>query len=173
MEKRKIKNFNYYMRALHRDIGFLTLGLVMIYALSGIILVYRDTGFLKHEVKIEKKLSSNMKESELSRALHMKNFKVTKTEGNTLYFKSGTYNTATGVVVYKAKEVFFPLNQFIKLHKASTKSPIHFVTVIFGLLMLFMGVSSFWMFKNNTRLFLRGIYLTGSGTLLAILLLFL
>ena len=38
------------IRVLHRDIGFLVVGLTIVYALSGIVLTYRDTGFLKHGV---------------------------------------------------------------------------------------------------------------------------
>ena len=53
MEK---KSLNQLMRAWHRDIGFFIIGLVIIYALSGIALIFRDTDFLKHNIKFEKKL---------------------------------------------------------------------------------------------------------------------
>ena len=39
------------MRDLHNKIGFFIVGLVVIYALSGIVQTYRDTSLLKHEVK--------------------------------------------------------------------------------------------------------------------------
>ncbi len=38
MEPKKSKSFNYYMRTLHRDIGFFAFGLIVIYILSGIVL---------------------------------------------------------------------------------------------------------------------------------------
>jgi len=39
------KSINYYMRVLHRDIGFFIAGLLIIYALSGIVMIYRDTSY--------------------------------------------------------------------------------------------------------------------------------
>ena len=60
MEPKKSKSFNYYMRSLHRDIGFFAFGLVVIYILSGIVLIYRDTDFLKREVTVERQLKPNM-----------------------------------------------------------------------------------------------------------------
>ena len=49
MKAKEKKSVHYYMRSLHRDVGFLVLGFTFIYALSGIVLVYRDTDFLKSE----------------------------------------------------------------------------------------------------------------------------
>jgi len=57
MDDNRNKNLSHYMRALHRDIGFFIVGLVVIYAISGITLVYRDTDFLKKETRVETKLS--------------------------------------------------------------------------------------------------------------------
>ena len=38
---------HYWIRSLHRDIGFFLVGLTLVYVLSGILLIYRDTGFLQ------------------------------------------------------------------------------------------------------------------------------
>lgn len=167
MEKRKLKTTKYYLRLLHRDIGFLLIGLILVYSISGIVLVYRDTDFLKREAKIEKTLTSNMNAAQLGKALHIRNFRVSKSEGDILFFKNGTYNTKTGFAAYTAKELIFPLNKFVDLHKASSTKATHWLTVIFGVLMLFMAISSFWMFKTGTNLFRRGLYLSGFGFLLA------
>jgi hypothetical protein len=35
------KSFQHYVRSLHRDLGFITIGLVVVYSLSGIILIHR------------------------------------------------------------------------------------------------------------------------------------
>jgi hypothetical protein len=50
---------------------------------------------------------------------------------------------------------------------------LHWVGVIYGSLLLFMAVSSLWMFKTETGLFRRGITLAagGAATVLIILLL--
>ena len=44
------------MRLLHRYIGYFMAGIMAVYAISGVLLIYRDTDFLKKEKKIEKKL---------------------------------------------------------------------------------------------------------------------
>ena len=44
---------NTRMRVIHRYLGFFLAGIMAVYALSGIVLVFRKTDFLKKEVKIE------------------------------------------------------------------------------------------------------------------------
>lgn len=165
------KTINYYMRVLHRDIGFFTIGLVIIYSLSGILLIYRDVDFLKCSTTVEKKLPPNLEPSELGRAFHSRDFKVIKTEGETVYFQNGTYNMTTGVAVYTSQENPFPLNKFIQLHKASSKSPAHWFLAAFGFLLIFLAVSSFWMFKKHTPQFRRGVYITVAGIIFSVVLL--
>lgn len=165
------KSINYYMRVLHRDAGFFIAGLIIIYALSGIVLIYRDTEFFKSEVKTEKKLAPNLEPAKVGEALRIRDFKVTKTEGETIWFLSGTYNTTTGVAVYTSKDIIFPFNKFINLHKALSKDPAHWFNILFGVLLLFMAISSFWMFKPENKNFRRGIYFAGAGVVFVIILL--
>jgi hypothetical protein len=167
------KNLRYYMRFLHNNIGFFIVGLVVIYSLSGIIQIYRDTTFLKHEVLNEKKLSPNLEPSQLKDALRLRDFAVEKTVGNIVYFKNGTYNSATGIANYITQEWYSFIAPFTELHKASSKNAAHYFTTIFGILLLFMSVSAFWMFKPGTRLFSRGVYMTVAGIIVSMIILFL
>ena len=169
MEK---KSLNQLMRAWHRDIGFFIIGLVIIYALSGIALIFRDTDFLKHNIKFEKKLLQNLNSSELRKSLHMKDLKVTNTKGDTLFFENGLYNKTTGVAQFSMKEYIFPFNRFINVHKVKSKDSIHWVNTIFGLVLLFMVFSSFWMFKKGTVFFRRGLIIAIAGVLFALILFF-
>ena len=52
MENKERKSINHYMRVWHRYAGFFILGIALIYGLSGITLIFRDTDFLKKEKKI-------------------------------------------------------------------------------------------------------------------------
>lgn len=165
------KSINYYMRVLHRDIGFFVAGIMIVYALSGIVLIYRDTEFLKTETQVEKKLTPNMEPAKIGEALRIRDFKVTKTEGETISFQSGTYNMTTGVAVYKVKDIIFPFNKFINLHKAISKNPTHWFNLIFGILFLFLAISAFWMFKPENKNFRRGLYFAGAGIVCVIILL--
>jgi len=168
MEK---KTINKIMRAWHRDIGFFIIGLVIIYSLSGIALIFRDTDFLKHEIKVEKILSPDLNIPELKSTLHMKDL-IVNSKGDTFYFDKGTYNKVTGEASYIIKENVFPFNKFINIHKVKTKDPIHWINTIFGLLLLFMVFSSFWMFKKGTAFFRRGLIIAGAGILFALILFF-
>ena len=165
------KSINYYIRGLHRDLGFFAAGLIVIYALSGMLLVYRDTDLMKADMQVEKKLTPNMESAKIGEALRLKNFKVTKTEGETIWFQGGTYNATTGIAVYTSRDIIFPFNKLIGLHKAVSKNPAHWFNILFGILLLFMAISSFWMFKTENRNFRRGIYIAGAGIVFVIILL--
>jgi hypothetical protein len=175
--KKPAKNMRYYMRFLHNNIGFFIAGLVVIYSLSGILQIYRDTDFLKHDVVNKKKLDLNLAPDKLKDALRLKELVIEKTEGTVVYFKDGNYNTATGMASYTTKEWYSWVLPFTELHKTRSKdsehSFAHYFTTIFGILLLFMSVSAFWMFKPGTKLFSRGVYMTIAGIAASIILLFL
>lgn len=167
------RSFNYYMRLLHRDIGFFLIGLTIIYCISGIVLIYRDTDLLRHEKLIEKKLSPNLDECELGKALWKRDFKIIKSEGQQVYFQNGTYNKATGIVKHKEKELPSFINSLNRLHKSPSKNLVHWITTLYGILLLFLAISSFWMFKPKTKQFRRGILLASAGVLAALVLVYL
>jgi hypothetical protein len=165
------KNLRWWMRYLHNKIGFFIVGLVIIYSLSGLLQVYRDTNILKHDVAQEKQLEPNLSAAKLGPALKLFDIKVTKTEGTTIYFQQGTYNTATGVAKYITKEWYSWLVPFTELHKERSQSPAHYLITLFGFALLFMSISAFWMFKPKTKLFSSGVYFTVAGIIASIILL--
>ena len=154
-------------------VGFFIVGLVVIYSLSGIIQIYRDTDFLKHEVLNQKKLAPNLQAPQLKDALRLRNLTLEKTDGGIIYFNNGNYNTATGIAKYTTKEWYSWIVPFTELHKTSSKGLPHYFTTVFGILLLFMSVSAFWMFKPGTKLFSRGVYMTVAGIAASIILLLL
>ena len=42
------------MRVYHRYLGFFLAGIMAVYAISGVVMIFRDTDFLKREKQIEK-----------------------------------------------------------------------------------------------------------------------
>src|SRR5664279_3981675 len=135
VEKKPGKNLRYYMRFLHNNIGFFIVGLVVIYSLSGIIQIYRDTDFLKHDVYNEKKLAPKLPAPQLKEVLRYRDFTIDKTEGNIVYFKNGTYNSVTGIANYTTKEWYGFIVPFTELHKTSSRGIAHYFTTIFGILL--------------------------------------
>ena len=165
------KPFSYWVRYLHRNIGFFLIGLVIMYAISGVILIFRDTDLLKKEKKLVSKIAPDLKSAEIGQVLRIRDFKVTKEEGDLIYFAGGSYNKATGEAESTIKDVVFPINKFIGVHKTVSKNPLHWFQMTFGILMFFMAISSFWMFKRGSVVLKKGIYLSLAGILFALFLL--
>lgn len=163
---------NNRMRIYHRYLGFFLAGIMAVYGFSGIVLIFRETGFLKSEKQIEKKVETNIKPEELGRALRIRDFKVESVDGNIVKFKQGTYNSETGEAKYTAKELPFLVNKLTQLHKASTSQPLYFLNVFFGISLLFFVLSSFWMFLPGTDTFRKGLYFALAGVVLTLILIF-
>ena len=157
------------MRSLHRDIGFFVVGLTLIYGVSGLILTYRNTDFLKSETQMEKTIAPNLKANQLSRALHQE-VKLVNESDQEIIFNTGTYNKETGLVSYSSLELPWILRQFNGLHFVSGNDARHWFTSLFAVCLLFLAVSSFWMYKPGSRYFKRGIYIAGSGFAAAMIL---
>lgn len=168
----KIKDTRSFMRITHRYLGFFLAGIMAIYAVSGVLLIYRDTDFLKKENKIDKTIAKNLTEKELGKELKIKNFEVEKKEGEVLKFKQGTYNAATGQAKYTKKELPFVLDKMTKLHKSQSKDRLSPLNAFFGVSLFFFVISSFWMFNPKTKAFKRGIKFAIAGLVISILLLF-
>ena len=165
------KQFGLNFRILHRYLGYFLAGIMAVYAISGIVLIFRDTDFLKSEVVVEKQLEPNLSESELSPKLRRSN-KIEKTEGDIIYFKNGTYNQKTGMVSVKKMELPTVLQKMERLHKADTESPLYFLNIFFGLSLLFFVISAFWMYTPKMPAFKKGMYFAIGGMILTLVLLF-
>ena len=166
------KGLQYYMRVLHRDLGFIALAMVVVYSLSGITLIHRTSDFMKTTTQVETTLETNLSANQLAPALKMKKLIVTGEENGIIYFAEGQYEKETGKVQYQKKDLIFPFNKFSKLHKvASAQEPLAAVfTTLFGVVLFFLAVSSLLMFKPGTKLFKKGLIYTGVGVLLTVVL---
>jgi hypothetical protein len=165
-------NLNTTMRVYHRYLGFFLAGIMAVYSISGIVLIFRETEFLKSEKIIGKTLAPDFKIDELGKELKIKDFKIEKEENGVVYFKQGTFNKITGEAKYTRKELPFIMEKMTKMHKATTKQPLFFLNIFFGLSLLFFVISSFWMFLPKTEIFRKGLYFTIGGIVLTLLLLF-
>lgn len=173
MENMKSKSIYRWMRILHRDIGFFVIGLTVIYCISGIMLTYRDTDFLKSKTQIEKTIDSGLKENQLGMVLHLKEMQVLREDEKEILFSSGSYNKETGAVSYLSKEIPLVLRTFNNLHKVSSNDSRCWFTSLYAVLLLFLAISSFWMYKPGNKYFKRGIITAISGAFVSLLLIFL
>lgn len=163
---------NKTMRIYHRYLGFFLAGIMAVYSISGVIMIFRDTDFLKSEKVTEQTLPKDIKTEMLGRELRMRDFKADKEENRIVYFKNGTFDRSTGIVRFTKKELPFILGKMENMHKATSKSPLFFMNIFFGISLFFFVISSFWMFLPKTEIFKKGIYFTIGGIILTIILLF-
>lgn len=163
---------SFKMRVIHRYLGFFLAGIMAVYSISGIILIFRDTDFLKTEKLKTKQVKTNAQAEELGKMLQIKDLKIDKEEGNILIFKNGTYDKSTGTANYTVKELPYIVDKMTHLHKAKSSEPLFFFNIFFGLSLFFFVISSFWMFMPSTDVFKKGMYFAIGGIILTLILLF-
>ncbi|WP_204263075.1 hypothetical protein [Spongiivirga citrea] len=168
----KVKKPSMKARIAHRYLGYFLTGIMAVYAISGITLIFRDSDTFKKEVAIEKTLEPNVNKETLGKALGIKKLAVSKEENGIYYFETGTYNTKTGVANYTKKELPYILNKITKFHKAKSGDPLFFLNIFFGLALLFFVISAFWMFLPSSPIFKKGLYFALAGALVTVILLF-
>jgi len=159
------------MRVYHRYLGFFLAGIMAVYAISGVILIFRDTNFLKQTKQVTQTLKPGLGADSLGKAIRMRDLKIESVNGDVQSFKNGTYNSATGAVSYTTKSLPKFVEKLTHLHKAGTKDPLFYLNVFFGISLLFFVISSFWMFMPKTSIFKKGLYFTLAGILLTVLML--
>lgn len=159
-------------RIVHRYLGYFLAGIMAVYAISGIVLVFRNYDFLKFEKSIHKAIAPGLSEKELGKELKIRNLEIKRAAGDTLYFETGRYNLKTGDVSYTAKAYPFPLNAFVKLHLSSAKDRFYWLNVFSGGALLFFSVSAFFMYLPKSKILKKGILFALAGFALTLILLF-
>ena len=99
------------MRIYHRYLGFFLAGIMAIYSVSGIIMIFRETDFLKKENHKVLTVATGLKTDEVGPAIKLKNLKIISDTLDVITFPQGTYNKITGVADFKVKELPYLLNK--------------------------------------------------------------
>jgi len=159
------------MRIWHRYLGFFLAGIMAVYSLSGIVLIFRDTDFLKIEKQFNKKLEPGLSTEKLGKEIRIRDLEITSVSGSVKIFKTGNYDTLTGAVQYRTKKLPVIVEKLTHLHKANTNDPLFFLNIFFGTSLLFFVISSFWMFMPKTVIFKKGLYFTLAGIVLVLIML--
>jgi hypothetical protein len=159
-------------RIWHRYLGFFLAGIMAVYAISGVVLIFRNTDFLKREVVKERRIAAGLAHEEVGKVLRIKNITVERTEGETIYFSGGSYDAVSGRAVHTVKELPYVLGQMTSLHKSNTKDPLYYFNIAFGLSLLFFVVSAFWMFVPGSHILKKGLLFSLAGLVLTLILLF-
>ncbi len=158
------------IRILHRYVGFFLVGIMSMYAISGIVLTYRNSDIFKIKKHIEVTLDQNLSGDELARALKIRHFNINKEDETTIYFREGSYNKQTGNVIYDQSEYPVFVSKLVRLHMTASGGVMSWLTTTFGIALLFLAVSSFWMFKPKTKIFKKGIIVAIAGIVFTMIL---
>ena len=167
------KDFRIWMRVGHRYVGYFMAGIMLIYALSGMLLVFRDTDFLKSPQTIQTMVAPQLDEKKLAKALKLKTVDISHQQGNMQFFKDGQYNAVTGEAVYRVKKLPTMLEAMNSFHKAASKGNMGGLNALFGVCLLFFVISSFFLFAPKSKVFRRGLVATLAGAVLSVLVLLL
>ena len=164
------KSINIYhiMRVLHRDIGFLTIGLTIVYALSGMLLIYRNTDFMKVSKTEQMQLETGLNGGNLGSQLRIRAFNVEREEGSNIFFKEGVYDAETGIATVTRKVYISPLDKLVNLHKVTGASNVSVIALVYGFMLTFLAVSSLFMFKFGSRKNKRGLALIAVSVVMTI-----
>lgn len=159
--------FHNIIRKYHRWLGFFLAGIMSTYAVSGVLLIFRPTDFLKYPQTEIRQLAPELNASALSQELRLRGFAVKEESENTNIFNTGEYNKSTGETVINKIDYPTPLAKLVKLHKATNNSPLFILNISFGIALLFFVISAFLMFMPKVPAFKNGIKISLLGAVFA------
>ncbi|BFM09756.1 hypothetical protein [Halioxenophilus aromaticivorans] len=161
--------FHSAFRKYHRWLGFFLAGVMTLYALSGVLLIFRTTDVLKFEQTEQKQLAPGLSGDALGPELRLRGFKVNEETTTLITFKEGQYNKESGLATVTRKDYPAAIAKVVGMHKATTNSPLFFLNIAFGAALLFFSVSAFLMFMPRVPQFKNGLKIAAGGFLLALL----
>lgn len=156
------------LRKYHRWIGFFLAGIMAVYSISGVLLIFRKTDFLKYEYTVEKSLTPGLEGEALRDLVNVKNFEIVSETQDSVIFTQGSYSKQTGQVVTTKKDYPIVLAKLVNLHKATTNSPLFYLNIVFGVCLLFFVISAFLMFLPKTLIYKNSLKIAAGGFIFAI-----
>lgn len=187
--KKKKKNIDQWMRSLHRDLGYFTIGLTLIYALSGIVLSVRGLGWFKQEYNNQIVMETKIQHKEFNKVfidvvkkgqlpiifpedsykyLNRLNLKIVKEDNNIIHFNAWRslnifYNSQNGTTDISFKKYPQAIEIFLDAHKASHESAWFYLAMFYSVVLSFFAISAMFMVKGKYGFKRRGIYLMFAG----------
>ena len=174
--KRKIQR---WFRILHRDIGYLTVGITLVYALSGFLLSHRKLFPAAKKEAFTIDLPPNLNSESLLKywelnlpLIKLKNHK--ESENNIQLFLergNGYYNKSNGETSYEIitrRPVISFLNQ---LHR-NRKKGWPYIADAYAFLLGFLAISGLFITNGKNGFLQRGIWLVSLGIILVLVFIF-
>ena len=116
-------------REFHRYLGFFLAGIMAVYALSGIVLTFRNTDTFKTKETVSVVIEPGLNAETLGPALKTR-IRVEKVDGFQIVFNGdGIYNAATGEAKYTNTRYPVLFEKMNKLHLMNTTNPFFWLVV--------------------------------------------
>ncbi len=169
--KRKVQR---WFRVLHRDIGYLAVGITLVYALSGFFLshknIFSGTKTEKFMANFPKELKNDtfIKYWNTNTSVKVNHFKESDNQIK-VFLEGGTghYDKSSGEVyyeIYHKRPIIIFLNQ---LHNNQKKGWIY-IADIYALLLIFLAVSGLIMVNGKNGFLKRGVWLMILGMIMVV-----
>ncbi|NCC73045.1 MAG: peptidase [Sphingobacteriia bacterium] len=173
------KEVQRWFRILHRDIGYLAVGITLVYVLSGFFLSHKNIfSASKTEtfsVVFPEKLNGESFFNYWSSNISLKLNHYKETDDNIQFFiegGTGYYNKSNGETtyeIYKERPVITFLNQ---LHN-NQKSGWIYIADIYAVILAFLAISGLFMVNGKNGFLNRGLWLMIVGIIIVLLFVFL
>ncbi len=161
--------FSDTIRTYHRYLGYFLAGIMLLYACSGVLLIFRKTTFMKFDVHYEYQLTPGLSVIELLSTLNVKGLVAESETEQAIQLTMGNYNKQSGLTELTVKEYPLVIDRVVHLHKASTKSPLFLLNIFFGSGLLFFALSAFFIFPPNAAALKSGLKVAVVGFAMALL----
>ena len=169
------KRWRGWLRAIHRDIGYLAVGFTFIYAVSGLAINHIsdwDPNFKSYERELQiAPIPSDVSDEEAiaraQEALGVTNPRETLRAGDEIHLDWDNRNIVvygdTGVVIDQGRDQRFFLRVANWLHYNRGKKAWTYVADVYAVMLLYLAVSGIFMIKGRLGLRWRGAILVGLG----------
>lgn len=177
-ERRKFK-WRRWNNVLHRDIGYLIVGLTVIYGISGIAVNHRQDWNPNYQINKEiqtiESITATDRDAIVAEALQKLNLTVAPKnvfrpdpETIQLFFDKKTYTVdlPTGKVLKETtqpRRVLYEMNQ---LHLNTPKEAWTYIADLYALSLVFVSITGLFVLKGRTGITGRGAWLTAIGVVI-------
>jgi uncharacterized protein len=175
------KRWRAWLRAIHRDVGYLAIGFTVIYALSGIAMNHIDDwdpSFNASErvlkiTPIADDATDDAAVAQVSKAAGIDSAPADVFRAGDevrVTYEDGTRLTAIGdsVTVQQRSDRFF-FRVAVWLHATRGKQAWKYISDVYAVLLLYLAISGLFMIKGKLGLKWRGMLLVGTGVAVPVL----
>jgi hypothetical protein len=185
----QIKTLRRWNNAIHRDVGYLCIGMTLIYAISGIVLNHFKSGDFIHPdyAKSYKELTVALpKDGQVTQTYV---FSVLDNIGERDHYKSHIMGTnsleifltmgslyidlSNGAAQLEKKTPLYGIREFNLLHYNNIKKLYTWFSDLYAVALIFLAITGMFVLKGKNGILKRGAWLTAIGIILpALFLLF-